>query len=836
MEEIQGDLHELFSIRSGEQGHFTASWKYAWDVLRFFRLSNIRSVKTQNNSTMTLNYFKTGWRQLKSQPSTTFINISGLALAIGLAITVFIFQDHFTHMDRFHKNDIYQVLNHVEGDDEVEVWSDISLSVLDQLKFSSPAVKRATMIEYGEANVRYKEDVFREFVWFVEPEYLQMFDFPVKYGNRDGLEEKSAIAVTREKALKYFGRDDVLGEVLHVKLEGDVLASFTIAVVLDDIPKRASFGGDILIPVVNLFDIPGRERSDLTYLTDGVFFELAEGYAVSDVESLYAPFIADYNNASDRWQTVRFETVPLYDLSVRQIDIEGSIAGGAHPSGRIALTIIAGLLLLLACFNYINIAVSSASRRLKEIALRKVMGGYQHQITRQFLVENLLVCLMALILGVALCYFVLLPGFRESLPIYIPFSFTSWKTAVIFFVVLIAFVTLASGAYPAFYISRFRPAAIFRGNERFGNRQVLSKVLMVLQLVIAFSTIVACLVFNVNAVQMAQRDWGYVPDEVIAVPLMNQQQAEVMTSTISQWSDVSHVESSFGHVGDYNRLTQVNHHDLTVNAFMYSVGSQYADIMGMEIVEGRWIMETDKTGAQTVVINEKLAERLNLEHPLEETLIHDSVEYQVVGVVKDFYQQIYFMELLPTMFFPVKASEVNYVSLKVKEGKSREVNERLAKLWHTVAPNDPYDGFYQQEVMDEFFRENEANIMLLSVISGMALFLACIGLYGLVSFQVSRKMKEISVRKVLGAGMGHLSYVINRDYYWMLGIAIVVGLPSGYLLIDQLIQSIYPDPEPTTIWPFVLSVSVLGIAIMITLGSQLLRVRKENPVNILRSE
>jgi putative ABC transport system permease protein len=188
------------------------------------------------------------------------------------------------------------------------------------------------------------------------------------------------------------------------------------------------------------------------------------------------------------------------------------------------------------------------------------------------------------------------------------------------------------------------------------------------------------------------------------------------------------------------------------------------------------------------------------------------------------------------MFFPADKSDVNYIALKVQEGKSDAVNERLSNLWHRVAPNDPYEGFGQQKVMDVFFRENQANITLLSSISGMALFLACIGLYGLVSFQVRRKMKEISVRRVLGAGMGHLSYIINRDYYLMLGIAMMLGLPLGYLMINQLIQAIYPEPEPTTIWPFVISVAILGIAIMITLGSQLLRVNKENPVNILRSE
>jgi ABC-type antimicrobial peptide transport system permease subunit len=205
-------------------------------------------------------------------------------------------------------------------------------------------------------------------------------------------------------------------------------------------------------------------------------------------------------------------------------------------------------------------------------------------------------------------------------------------------------------------------------------------------------------------------------------------------------------------------------------------------------------------------------------------------------VVSNFYQQIFYLEMLPAMFIPANPEKLNYLAVKAHAGKGAEVNERLEKEWHAIAPDDPYEGFEQKIVMDEFYKENEANVIVLSTISGFALILACIGLYGLVSFQVSRRMKEISIRKVLGAGTAHLTKVINRDYYIMLIIAMILGLPMGYWLIDQLIQSIYPDPEPTTVAPFIISVVILGLAITLTLGSQLLRIHRENPVDTLRSE
>ena len=411
---------------------------------------------------MTRNYLKTGWRQLKTQRTTTLINISGLALAISFAITVFVFQDYFLHMDRFHSNGerIFQVLNHVEGDDESVIWSDIPLPVINTMTEKVPAVEYATVIKYGQANVRYKEEVFREFIWYVDADYLRMFDFPIKYGSRDALNEKSSIVISKGMASKYFGRDDVVGEVLNLKLDGDQLLSFTVSAVMDEFPKSASFGGELLLPIENYYE--SGDYSNWSILVDGLFVQLNEKATVGDMEILYDELITEQNQASERWKTTRLETAPLHDLSVRQIEIDGSIAGGAHPSGRRALTILAIMLLTLACFNYINIAVSSATRRLKEIALRKVMGGQRAELVKQFLVENLVVCILAIFGGLLISYFLLLPGFNASLPIHIPFGFSSIQTAIIFFICLILVVTLASGSYPAFYIFQIQADCHFQ--------------------------------------------------------------------------------------------------------------------------------------------------------------------------------------------------------------------------------------------------------------------------------------------------------------------------------------------------------------------------------------
>ncbi len=836
LEVIQGDLYELYQQRRKEKNEGVANLMYIWDVIRFFRWSTIRKVKTQNNTTMVTNYFKTGWRQIKSQKITSLITISGLALAIGFAITVFVFIDFFENMDQFHerKDRIYQVLNLVEGDDEIEQWSDISWAVAEQLGEPNEAIEHMTRIEFSNPNVRYQDEVFSESVWMVDPDYMQIFDFPMAQGDRYALRNKSSVLITENVARKYFGDEEAQGKMLTMKFSDQVSLDFIVQGILENLPKRASFGGEILISADNFRDVHPETIDEWEYLTDGIFIQLAENARVTDIAPQLSRLVSEQNLSSDEWQTAEYKPLILGKLSLEHMNIRQSIAGGSHPAGRRALAIIAILLLLVACFNYVNIAVSAAARRLKEIALRKVLGGYRGQLIRQFLIENFLVTLLAMVFGLILCYFILLPGFSYMLPISIPFSFSTITTAILFFAGMIALVTVLSGAYPAFYISRFQPVNIFRGREKFGASNWLSRILMVIQLMLAFTTIVACFVFNVNAYDMARKDWGYSHEDLISIPVQNSEQLNFMEARAMEMPDVESLVTSEGHIGLSNPVVLLKHKDLSINSILYKSDPDYPKVMGLRLKEGRWFNPQETQ--QTMIISQKVAERLNLSDPMETTLTVDSLKYRIIGIVEDFHQDIFYVEKSPVVFIPGKKSDMNFITLRTSPGSDLEVFNKLRSEWKEIAPDDPFEGIYQSEVMDSFFRENRSNQIVLGGISGIALLLACIGLYGLISFQVSRRLKEISVRKVLGASLAQIVSVVNKDYLIMLLIAMVVGMPIGYLFVNQLIVAIYPDPLPTTIWPFVLAFGITMLAMAVTLGSQIMRISTQNPAENLRTE
>ena len=840
LEEIQGDAHELFFRRVEEEGLRTAERKFIWDVIRFFRWSNIKRSKSHayrtNNPAMISNYFKTGLRSLVKDKTTSAINIVGLSLAIGCAITVFIFVDYLINQDNFHSNreNIYQIINHVNSNGEVQKWSDVPFHMAPELKEKVPFIEQVVRIEQSSGNFRYNDRVFNEWIWFVDPAFTEMFDFPILYGNRKALYKKEQIFISQRVAQKYFPDQNPVGEQVSVKYENGVIQSYLIGGVFDKVPDRASFWPSVLISTESFLDIKFRDHYDWSYLTDGIFVSLREGHKGHELEKFFPDWVQKQNQSDPEFVTKGFEPVPLEDLARKSFEIQSAIANGGHPAGQVALSTVAILLILLACSNYVNIAVSSAAKRLKEIALRKVMGGTKSDIQRQFLTENVLTCLIAVMLGTGLSYFFFLPGFNSMIPLTIPFGFSSLLVMSLFFAGLLILVGLASGAYPAFYISRFQPVNIFRGSQKFGQKSLFTKVLLTFQFLIAFSTIVSSFVFTDTSLQWISKGWGYDPEAVIAVPVKNHQQYTALRHKIAQNPDVRQVSGSWGHIGDYDRLTTISQGEVEIQAHAYETEASYHQLMHLELLDGRFFKED--SDVQKAVITERFVNRMYWKDPLQQHFFLDSIRYDVIGVVSNFHLDHFYGELEPAFFIPGEENQFNYLTVKTSAEKELSVNKFIKGAWKEIAPDDPYEGFYQQEVMDDFYVENRANIVIIGFVSVLALVLACIGLYGLIAYNISRRMKEFSVRKVLGASLGHITKLINRDYIGILLIAFVLGAPLGFWQISQLISTIYPEAASTGPMPFALATIIMVVSLMLTIAIQVFKVAKNNPAETLRSE
>lgn len=839
LEEIQGDSQELFYRRVDEEGLKTANRKYAWDVIRFFRLSNLRSKKLKINSLIMFNsYLKIGFRNLTKNWGISFINIFGLALAIGCAITTFIFIDLMLHMDQFHtkKDRIYHLINHVKHESGTELWGANPILIAEELRNNSSAVSSTMRMEYVSANVRHGDKVFAERISYTDPSYLKMFDFKLIQGHRDALSSKQSILISENYAIKYFGDEDPMGKTLSVKLPGDQIQSYVVGGVLEKYPSNASFGFNLVVPISNLFDIKGNENPDWNFLTNAIFIELASDHHPSELDDLLTSYVERHNATSSDWTIAKFEMVPLDEISLRDFEIKSSVSSGGHPAGRMALSVIAGMLLVLACFNYMNIAVASAAKRLKEIAMRKVMGSNRTNIIYQFLTENFILCLMALLLGVALSYFFFLPGFNSLFPVSIPFSFSSFQSAVTFFGGLLFLIGFASGSYPAFFISKFQPVAILKGNQKLGGKNWFSKILLTLQLILAFMMVVGCFVFTDNAMYMNEKDWGYKANGVFSILVNDNKHLNSLRQAAEANPNIEVYAEAKGHLGRTDWLTHVNVIETKLKTLHYEVTPNYLNTMNLRLVEGKLFDDDATYPSNFAVINQKFAGNLGWDEPLDKKFTHDSTDYFVIGVVENFYTDNFHDEVSPAFFNIGKEEEFKYFVIKTSEDNLFDVDDQMHASWFEFAPNDPYNREFQRFTFDDFYRENKGNVTLIGTISAFAMILACLGLFGLLSFNLQRRMKEFGVRKVLGASRISIIQQANREYMWIMLVAFVIGAPLGTVLINQLLVVIYPDSNVFTALPIILSVLIILVTVATTITGQILHATKVNPTEVLRSE
>lgn len=840
LEEIQGDIYEIFD-REASANSGRARRRFVWNVMRFFRWSNIKRTKTTqraNQMGLVKNYFKVGFRNLSKNWGISLINILGLSIATGMGITVFVYVDMQLDMDNFHTRsaNIYQLVNRVNAGGASSMSADVPL-LLDELKEKHSGIKDVVRVEFQSGNMRHGDQVFGELVSFVDPGLLQVFDFPMKAGDRQALFNKRQVVVGYNTAEKYFGTGEAVGKDISIKYGNGTIQNYTIGAVLEKTPPKASFSFEVMVPIDNFFDLQLQDHYGWDYFTDAVFIEMKEGRSPDELGDVLAGFVTLQNAADSKLKIENFDVINLNELSLKGFGIDGSISRSGHPAGMVGLSVISAMLILLACFNYMNIAVTAAAKRLKEIALRKVIGGNRRQIIYQFILENVILVSLAMIVGTALSYFFLLPGFNSILPISVPFEFSSLPVLIGFFAGLLLLVGLISGTYPAMYISKFQPAHILKGREKLGSKNFFSRMLLGFQFFFAITTIIGCFIFTENAIYQGEKDWGYNPVGVISVPLVKSSDYNALRDAALANASVEAFAGSKYHIARANHQAFAGLADKQLKTNVYQVGSGYMELMGLRLEQGRFFGKEEAIDrGRSVVVNQKFTEKSGWADPIGQIVTLDSARYRVVGVVEDFMSTVFYEESLPAIFTVATEEEFSHFVVKSKPGDELAVNDYLQSAWAKVAPNDPYNGRFQTDTFDYIYTENTSNIMIISFISAVAMILACLGLFGLLGFSIQSRRKEFGVRKVLGANAWNIVVVASRQYFWTLFIAFAAGAPMGLFLITKMIDAIYPEPKAVGPVPFVLAVSIVMVTVAVTVASQVKSATGVNPAETLRSE
>lgn len=843
IEEIEGDIYELFERRIEGQNPGVAKFKFILDVLRFFRWSNIKRTNskytTMNRFTLFSNYLKLGMRNIRRNMVSSMINIIGMAIAICFAISIFIFTDFQLNMDSFHSNGdrIYQITNYVDQEGNENLWSDSPITLGPAITEDHPSVESFARIEYRSSVVKYKSDVFDELVVFTDPQFFEMFDFDMITGDRKVLYDRSQVVITKEMAIKYFNDEEPLGKELSFKFMNGTAKRFFVGAVLEEYPSNASIRFDFYLPMENFFDLGFEDTQGWAFMTDATFVMLKEGEQIRSIFDSFDRYKEIQHQSNPEWKVKSFEPLPLAELSTKSFMIEGSVSGGGHPAGRVALLIIATFLLGMACFNFMNISVVSASKRLKEIALRKVMGSVRREIIYQFMTENLLKCFFALFLGALLSYFLLIPWFDIMIPeLDIEFRTINPMTLVYFMVGLLFVVGIISGAYPSFYISKFDTITIFKGKEKFGSKNLFSKIMLGFQFFLAVMTIVGCFIMTEQSIHLGEKDWGYDPEGTMSVYVSGPGQYELLKNEIINHPAVNRHTSSDLLIGRGIAKVSMEMGDKQVGVRLIGASEDYFETFQLRMVDGRPLTNRAEDRNGNVVVNEKFVEAMGWERGVGQTFTYDSMQHKVVGVVQDFHYYDFFSAIDPVMIRGLAPENVRYFTVQTDPFKLSELEQYTREAWLTIAPDDPFDRVFQEDVFDGFCQENQSNISILMLVTGIAITLACLGLYGLISFNVQGKLKEFSVRKVLGAEPKAIVRIVGKQYIWVLIISFLIGAPLGSIGMMNLVVNVFPEPKAVTPLPFIIAMIIILIILIITVAGQIKRAINVNPAELLRAE
>lgn len=843
-EEIQGDLLEIYT-RSSADRPVAARWVYVWNVMRFFRLRNIRKRNSDMApSPLSLAMFKSfvvsTLRNIRRNQFQTSVNIIGLSLALGCGITIFLLLDSYYHHDNFHaKGDrLYLLMNDMRSGDIVEHWARSPYLIGPALQEAHPAVESVVRIQRDQLTLRKGSLVLSEPVWFTDPAFFDAFGYKIMYGEKKALQDQSTLALTKDIAVKYFGRPDVINEEIQVKYSDSLVRVYTVGVILESIPDASSMHFGVLIPMQE-WEQHMMRTNDIQWRTwaASTFVVLKEGHSPQELGPAVEQLRKIQRAANDKFQIETIEFIPMDQVAVRSYDIKGALSWSNMPAAMIGLGMLAGFLVLLACFNYMNVAIASVSTRLKEIAIRKVVGGGRRLIVAQFMIENLVFCALATAVGTLLAAFVLLPGFNALYPIHVPFSFSSTSMMFTFFGLTVIMVALVSGGYPAFYVSTFDAVTIMRGREKFGSKSLFSKVMLTIQFVISFTTVVACFVFVNSSKYFESKDWGYQHDGRFYTKINNLSQFRALEQQLASDKNVIAYAGAESHIGSsiHQTTISVGNDQHAINRF--EVGFDYLETMNVKLASGRYFDKRIASDAkESVVINEAFTRRLNWTNPIGRWFEFDGQKWFVIGVCEDFNYKEFYNEIEPVMIHIGKEQNFRYLVAHVTAGHLNEVAAAVQAKWSKLAPDHPYEGKFQDDVFQQFFQSNRSNNKIMITLSVVALTLALMGLYGLMSYNLTRRLREFSIRQVFGATMAHIVHEMNRDYIWIVATAFLIAAPLGSYLINQMITAAYPEPIPMPLWPFAVTAALVIITVMITVAAQMGRLRSATPAETLKND
>lgn len=783
-------------------------------------------------------YIKSGLRSLRRQKMVSFINIFGLSIALASAVCTYIFLDSYLGMDDFHEKGerVFLVHHAVQQDGEVQYWGRNPMALGPALTEQMTGVEHIVRSRWQGGRLFADGVIHESTVLFVDPAYLDVLTFPVAEGAPNPLRDSGGIAITSPAAERYFGDGDPIGQTVSFTVGGRDRFEFTIRSILEPLPGASGTRFEILAPFDMLSAARGYDDDDWSQRLSGTMMLLQPGVEPDIVEARLNGFIERQHIADPDWPIQSFFLDNLKNPSENAYLVNGRPMEVPHPVFVIMLILIPAAMLMLSVFNYVNIAIGSAERRLKEIGIRKVVGGQRRQLIAQFLVENLVLCTISLIIAGLISWAFLLPVFDQIFVYaltWAPISgFAFWAAMI----GLLLGTAAISGAYPALYVSSFRPVAVFRGTLELPGRKVLSHAFMTMQFVVAFVCILLGLYMAFGNDFTARDDWGYDPEPVVSVSVSSEQQLRVLEARLEGRSNIRSISSARDHIGFSQPGALLTIGDESHRVRHMQVGAGYLATLGLPVLRGRGFPE--EYGADTgriAVITERMAAQLGWSDPLNETFVVNEAEYVIVGVAAD--PVLHPVLRYEPLFFSRMSDDEATRAIVAGQGLTEDrLLESVRSEWEILFPDVPFDGLAQTSIFDLHI-ESWTNLTNAMIMMGMlALIISCMGLFGLASQGVSARMKEISIRKVLGANAAWVALRVHARYLILITVGAAIAMPLVYFGITTPLRIFEIDYITVGPGVFVTSYALVMAMALISIMKHAFVLASVNPANTLRGD
>ncbi|GAB3728707.1 ABC transporter permease [Spirosoma lituiforme] len=883
LEELLGDLHEQFADQVDQFGDRRARQLYGLEILRFVRpyfisrrIAGLTTSSTQANSAIRLhhsyseypqpsflhpamlsNYIKIAFRNIWKSKGYAAINVVGLSVAF--VISIFLFLTAYFHLsyDSFHKDGdrIYQA-NLFFNEPEKAVYSGtLPLPFTPTLKAEYPEIEAAARFMNGSTVVGYKGKFFDKNIKFTDPDFLKIFSFPLIKGSRaTALSDQNSIVISQNMAKAVFGNEDPMGK--RVLLGRDSNAKeFTVSGILDDFPTNSSIQYDAFIQITNAPSYQ-KDKDKWDAMSHSVFVKLSPQASRATLENRLKSFSEKYFSGDIRklknMGAKPDERGDLFAIRLQKLsDIHfGTETGGGSGVSIALVYALAGIglfILLIACINFINLSIARSFIRAKEVGVRKSLGALKSQLFVQIWGEAAVICFIGFVIGMLLTY-LLLPVFNTTFQGKITLDYMLQPDKLTIILGLFCLVTLIAGGYPARQMSKFNAVEVLKGKVTVKRSGFLRNSLIVTQFTLS-TLLICCTIIAVQQVRhMREQPLGFQKEQVISIPVGNKDDGRLvlrrMRNSLANDPGVIAITGSGVNLGlgkDHSTSRSVmgfTYRGKEVSTDWLQVDYDYLKTLKINLLSGREFSPAYPSDSlDRVIITESMAKVIGEKDPVGKYFQTDTagVKYQIIGLVPDFYLYSSKSEKKPVTMYLAHSQPVSYIFVRVAPQSLAGAMNKLETVWKEVAPNSEFIGSFIDENTNAWYKGEEQLSKIFSLASSIAILLSCLGLFAVALMVIEQRTKEIGVRKVLGASIPNIVFILSQDFVKLVILSIVIATPLAWFFMQKWLDG-YAYRVEISVWVFILvGMSAIFIALA-TVSFHSIKAALMNPVKSLRSE